>query len=68
MGVAGAYRPKAECDSVKRMWECQTRGRRTVAKVIEFYIPKHFRKKLKWISPELRGKIVQFTPPVKKSA
>jgi hypothetical protein len=39
-----------------------------VAKVIEFYIPKHCRKKLKWISPELRGKIVQFAPPVKKSA
>jgi len=44
------------------------RQRRTVAKVIEFYIPNNFRKKLKWISPELRGKIVQFAPPAKKSA
>jgi hypothetical protein len=25
MGVAGAYRSKAECDSVKSMWECQKR-------------------------------------------
>jgi hypothetical protein len=39
-----------------------------VAKVIEFYIPNNFRKKLKWLPPELRGKIVQFAPPVKKSA
>jgi len=37
-----------------------------VAKVIEFYIPNNFRKKLKWISPELRGKIVPFAPPVEE--
>jgi hypothetical protein len=40
----------------------------TVAKVIQFHIPNNFRKKLKWIPPELRGKIVQFAPPAKKSA
>jgi hypothetical protein len=39
-----------------------------VAKVIEFYIPNNFRKKVKWLSPEQRGKIVKFAPPMKKSA
>jgi hypothetical protein len=68
MGMAGAYRSKAECDSVRACGNVRREGRRTVAKVIEFYIPNKFRKKLKWISPELRGKIVQFPTPVKKSA
>jgi hypothetical protein len=35
-----------------------------VAKVIEFYIPKKFRKSPKWVSA---GKIIEFTLPVKKS-
>jgi hypothetical protein len=39
-----------------------------VAKVIEFYIPNNVRKSLKWVSPEQRGKIIEFAPPVKKSA
>lgn len=68
MGMAGAHRSKAECDSVESMWEFQRRRQAAVAKVIEFYIPKNFRKQSKWISPETRGKIVQFAPPVKKSA
>jgi hypothetical protein len=68
MGVAGAYRPKAECDSLKSLWESQGERRQTVAKVIGFYIPNNFRKKLRWIPVELRGKIVQFPLPVKKSA
>jgi hypothetical protein len=39
-----------------------------VAKVIEFYIPKNFRKSVKWILPEERGKIIEFALAVKKSA
>jgi hypothetical protein len=39
-----------------------------VAKVIEFYIPTNLRKSLKWVAPEQRGKIIEFVPPVKKSA
>jgi hypothetical protein len=42
----------------------ERKGRRTVAKVIEFYIPKKFRKSPKWVSA---GKIIEFTLPVKKS-
>jgi len=39
-----------------------------VAKVIEFYIPGNFRKSVKWVPPEQRGKIIQFPSQVKKSA
>jgi len=40
----------------------------TVAKVIEFYIPNTFRKSVKWVSPEQRGKIIEFVLQIKKSA
>jgi hypothetical protein len=40
----------------------------TVAKVIEFYIPNNFRKSVKWVSPEQRGKIIEFPAQIKKSA
>ena len=39
----------------------------TVAKVIEFYIPSSFRKPVKWVSSEQRGKIIEFAP-IQKSA
>jgi hypothetical protein len=31
-----------------------------VAKVIRFYVPDNFRRTAKWISPERRGKILEF--------
>jgi hypothetical protein len=40
----------------------------TVAKIIEFYIPNNFRKRVKWVSREQRGKIIEFASPMKKSA
>jgi hypothetical protein len=40
----------------------------TVAKVIEFHVPNNFRKSLKWVSPEQRGKIIDFALPLKKPA
>ena len=40
----------------------------TVAKVIEFYVPSHFRKSVKWVSPEQGGKIIEFASQIKKSA
>jgi len=40
----------------------------TVAKVIEFYIPNIFRKSVKSVSREQRGKIIEFASPIKKSA
>ena len=39
-----------------------------VAKVIEFYVPSYFRKKEKWIPPQERGKILEFSIEAKKSA
>jgi hypothetical protein len=44
------------------------KGRNTVAKLIEFYIPCSFRRKDKWIPAEQRGKVIAFAPERKKSA
>jgi hypothetical protein len=39
-----------------------------MAKVIEFYVPKSFRKPLKW-APQLQcGKVIEFCSQAKKSA
>jgi hypothetical protein len=39
-----------------------------MAKIIEFYIPNSFQKKVAWIPPEQRGKVIEFCVEVKKSA
>ena len=39
-----------------------------VAKIIEFYIPNRFQWKTKWIPPQDRGKIIEFSLPTRKSA
>ena len=39
-----------------------------MAKLLEFYIPKNFRKSLKWVPELQRGKILEFCPQTKKSA
>jgi len=39
-----------------------------MAKIIEFYIPDSFRKKVAWIPPEQRGKVIEFCVEIKKSA
>lgn len=31
-----------------------------MAKVIEFYVPSRFQKKIKWIPRERRGKMIEF--------
>jgi hypothetical protein len=54
--------------SKQRAGILEEKAGRTVAKVIEFYIPNNFRRSMKWISREQRGKILVFAPPVKKSA
>jgi hypothetical protein len=43
-------------------------GERSVANVVEFYIPSTFRKRVKWTPPGQRGKLIEFYPPAKKSA
>jgi hypothetical protein len=39
-----------------------------MAKVIEFYIPTRFQKRVAWVPPEERGKVIEFYSQVKKSA
>jgi hypothetical protein len=39
-----------------------------MAKVIKFYIPNRFQKKVAWVPPEERGKVIEFRVQVKKSA
>ena len=39
-----------------------------MAKVIEFYVPDRYKRKVKWIPTELRGKVIEFTVPIRKSA
>ncbi len=39
-----------------------------MAKVIEFYIPAKFSQRVKWVPLQDRGKVIEFCPPVKKSA
>jgi hypothetical protein len=40
----------------------------TMAKIIEFYTPNIFRRRVKWVSSEQRGKIIEFPSQMKKSA
>lgn len=39
-----------------------------MAKVIEFYIPKNFRKPLRAVAEPQLGKIIEFRPQTKRSA
>lgn len=39
-----------------------------MARVIEFYIPDFFHRKMKWIPVEQRGKLIEFRRDLKKSA
>jgi hypothetical protein len=39
-----------------------------VAKVIEFYIPNRFHRKLAWAPAPVRGKVIEFPSQERKSA
>ena len=39
-----------------------------MAKIIEFYVPSSFHKKVKWVPPAERGKVIEFFVPVRKTA
>jgi hypothetical protein len=39
-----------------------------MAKIIEFYVPARFHKKVKWVPPADRGKVIEFSVPVRKTA
>ncbi len=42
--------------------------RMAMAKVIEFYTPARFQKKVKWVPATQRGKVIEFPVDMKKSA
>ncbi len=50
-----------------KMWQW-LKGRLVMAKIIEFYIPKDFRKGARWVAAEQRGQVIEFSVPPKKSA
>ena len=52
MGVAGALNLQTN------KWKG-----RTVAKIIEFYIPTKFSKRVKWLPPQERGRVIEFRLP-----
>jgi hypothetical protein len=68
VGVAGPYESKAAGNPINSVRELEGKTGMTVAKVIEFYIPNNFRKSVKWVSPQRRGKIIEFASQIKKSA
>ncbi len=39
-----------------------------MSKLIEFYKPIKFSKRVKWVPAQLRGKVIEFGVPAKKSA
>jgi hypothetical protein len=39
-----------------------------MAKVIEFYVPVRFRKVLKWVPQQQRGRVLEFPVPQKRTA
>ena len=41
---------------------------RVMAKVIEFYVPKNFRKPLSTVAQPELGKVIEFRPQTKRSA
>jgi len=49
---------------VPRVWANEV----VMAKVIEFYIPRNFRKSFKWVPELQRGKILEFCLQTKKAA
>jgi hypothetical protein len=55
--------------SIDGGWIAQeNKGRPVMAKLIEFYIPKDFRKRARQAASKERGQVIEFTPPPKKTA
>jgi hypothetical protein len=46
----------------------QEKAGMVVAKIVEFYIPNSFQKKVEWVSPARRGRVIEFGLRINKSA
>jgi hypothetical protein len=66
MGVAGIWNLPSGPDQSGN--GRRKAGDRSVANVVEFYVPSTFRKRVRWTPPEQRGKVIEFHVPAKKSA
>jgi hypothetical protein len=67
MGVAWLFGKKAR-SKPSRSGRTKDLKDGPVARVIEFYIPTRFPKRVKWVPPVQRGKVIQFSLPPKKFA
>jgi hypothetical protein len=69
VGVVGAL----DLNVGRKPYIAESKSRKTrqeiiVAKITEFYIPNSFRKKVTWVSLAQRGKVIEFSLRIKKSA
>jgi hypothetical protein len=62
--IAAGVRGILKMITFPRGWDKEV----AMPKVIEFYIPRGFRKSWKWVPALQQGKILEFCPQTKKSA
>ena len=58
---------RLQARTTKRIFSGREAVHRLMAKVIEFYIPNRFKRKVAWVPPQNRGKVIEFCAQVKKS-
>jgi hypothetical protein len=54
--------------AVRSQARTRAEGSIALAKVIKFYVPNRFQRKVAWVPPQKRGKLIEFCVQVKKSA
>jgi hypothetical protein len=59
---------RLQARTTKRRFQDGRGVNRLMAKVIEFYIPSRFQRKVAWVPPQKRGKVIEFCTQVTKSA
>lgn len=64
MGVGGICFIPSRPDEGER----RKAGEQRVANVVEFYVPSTFRKRVRWLPPEQRGKVIEFYMPARKKS
>ena len=67
MGVGGSSKLKT-IRTMPKHGNLRDEGNIFMAKVIDFYIPASFQKRVTSVPDSQRGKLIEFSPPAKKSA
>ena len=65
MTECNARRGRQTCFPLRRIL---AKAVKHMAKVITFYVPTRFQRKVKWVAPQKRGKLIEFRMQIKKSA